>query len=603
MDFLAETAIFLAAAVLVVPLSRRIGLGAILGYLAAGVLIGPDALGLIADGEEILHFAEFGVVLLLFVIGLELQPSRLWVMRNAVFGLGGAQVVISAGVIGGMAYAMGNGFGPAVVIGFGLALSSTAFVLQLLAEKNQLPTHHGRAAFAILLFQDVVVIPILALIPILGVQSTVSDGTPVWLAIAQVAGMIVLVIVGGHYLLRPVLRRVAATEIPELFTATGLLIVIGTALLMDAVGVSMALGAFMAGMLLADSEYRHELEADIEPFKGLLLGLFFISVGMSINLDLIAESPVTAIGLTVGLLACKGAVLYTLGRLWKLKPMSAKDLACVLPQGGEFAFVIFTTAVAAGVLPIATSELLIVVVGLSMAATPIIGVINERLTKMAKNSDEPVYDNPPADEGHVIIAGFGRFGQIVGRVLAGRKIAFTALDISADQVDFVKRYGSKIYYGDASRLDLLRAAKAHEARAFVLAIDDVEASLATAEVVRKHFPRLEIYARARNRQHAYRLMDLGIIIIWRETFVSSLELTRDLLIGLGDDRAQADDIIGRFHEHDRMRLFEHYTHHNDEEKMQDLAKAEAKELEEMFARDAEEVVLINDPPTDRTAAE
>ena len=395
----------------------------------------------------------------------------------------------------------------------------------------------------------------------------------------------------------------ASTKIPELFTATGLLIVIGTALLMSMVGVSMALGAFMAGMLLADSEYRHELEADIEPFKGLLLGLFFISVGMSVNLGLIGTAPGVAIGLTVGLLASKGAILYALGRLWKLKPASAKDLACVLPQGGEFAFVIFTAAVAAGVLPQGTSDLLIVVVGLSMAATPLLGLINDRVTSMTKKPITPSYEKPPADQGHVIIAGFGRFGQIIGRVLSSQKISFTALDISADQVDFVKRYGAKIYYGDASRLDLLRAAKAEEARAFVRAIDDVEASLTTAEMVRKNFPHLEVYARARNRQHAYRLMDLGIIIIWRETFSSSLELTRDLLVGLGDDRDKADSIVSRFMEHDRMRLFEHYTHHTDEEKMQDLAKEGAKELEEMFARDAEEAGHIDATDPDQRAAE
>jgi voltage-gated potassium channel Kch len=454
------------------------------------------------------------------------------------------------------------------------------------------------------LFQDIVVIPILAVIPILGVQEAMAGDTPVWLALLEVGGVIAAVIIGGHYLLRPILRLIAATGIRELFTAIGLLIVIGTALLMYAVGVSMALGAFMAGLLLADSEYRHELEADIEPFKGLLLGLFFISVGMSVNLQLVTSAPMAVAGVTVMLLVVKGAILYSLGRLWQMRARAAKDMACVLPQGGEFAFVIFTTAVASGVMPQETKDFLIVVVSLSMAATPLIGLLNDGLTRKLAKPAEPDFDTPPEDEGHVIIAGFGRFGQIVGRVLAARNIPFTALDASADQVDFVKKYGNKIYYGDASRLDLLRAAKTDEARAFVLAIDDVEKSLATAEVVRKHFPKLEIYARARNRQHAYRLMDLGIVIIWRETFCSSLELTRDLLVGLGEDRARADDIVDRFQEHDRMRLFEHYTHHNDEEKMQDLAKAAAKELEEMFARDAEfSEELGGDTPSDQRAAE
>ena len=378
--------------------------------------------------------------------------------------------------------------------------------------------------------------------------------------------MIVAVIVGGHFLLRPVLRAVASTKIPELFTATGLLIVTGTALLMSVVGVSMALGAFLAGVLLADSEYRHELEADIEPFKGLLLGLFFIAVGMSVNLTLIADGPGLVIGLTVLLLVIKGAALFGLGRLWNLSACSAKDLALALPQGGEFAFVIFTTAAAAGVLAQDTSDLLIVVISLSMAATPLIVLISNRLTAMNSSAAEPRYDTPPDKQGHVIIARFGRVGQIAGRILAATKIPFTALDASAEQVDFVKKYGAKTYYGDASRLDLLRAAKADEARAFVLAIDDVEASLRTAETVKKHFPSLEIYARGRNRQHAYRLMDLGITIIWRETIESAIELTRDLLLGLGSSQFEVDQMVARFREHDRRRLLEHHTHHTDVEK-------------------------------------
>lgn len=589
MTLLIEAVVFLAAAVLLVPIFRKIGLGAILGYLAAGVLIGPSALGLIAEAEEVLHFAEFGVVLLLFIIGLELQPSRLWVMRNSVFGLGAAQVGLSALAIGGIAYVAGAGFGSSVVIGLGLALSSTAFVLQLLAEKGQLASRHGRAGFSILLFQDVAVIPILAIIPILGVQDAASAGTPVWLAIAQVGGVIAAVVVGGHYLLRPALRIVAWTKVRELFTATALLIVTGTALLMTAVGVSMALGAFLAGVLLANSEHRHALEADIEPFKGLLLGLFFMAVGMSVNLDLVVESPGTVVGLTVLLLVIKGAVLFGLGRTAKLNTRSARDLAVVLPQGGEFAFVIFTTAVAAGVLAQDTTDLLIVVVGLSMAATPLIGLANDWWSNRIAGAETPTYDAMPEEQGHVIIAGFGRFGQIAGRILTAKHIPFTALDISQDQVNFVRKFGNDIYYGDASKLDLLRAAKAEEASAFFLAIDDVEASLLTAETVRKHFPTLEIYARARNRQHAYRLMDLGVTHIWRETIESSVQLTRDLLVGLGSTDSEAEAVTSLFRDHDRSRLMEHHTHHTDQEKMRNLAKENMKELEEMFARDADEL--------------
>jgi len=593
MDILMKAAVFFAAAVVVVPVFKRLGLSSVLGYLVAGAAIGPAGLALIDDVEAIRHFAEFGVVLLLFIIGLELQPQRLWTMRTLVFGLGGAQVAVSALVLGGAVYAAGLPPTTAAVVGLGLALSSTAFALQTLAERNELATRHGRAAFAILLFQDVAAIPILAVVPLLGAAEMAAD-TPLWLALARVAGVVLAVIVGGHFLLRPILRAVAGTKIPELFTATALLIVTATALAMYAIGISMALGAFLAGMLLANSEYRHELEADIEPFKGLLLGLFFISVGMGLNLGLIVAQPVAIVSFVLGLLGAKALAIYLLGRAWRLGRSAAKDLAVSIAQGGEFAFVIFGAAVTAGVMTATQNELLILVVSLSMAFSPLFTALNDMLTRRFAPRAAAAYEQLPDEESPVIIAGFGRFGQIFGRVLAARKIRFTALDISAAQVDFIKRFGNKVYYGDASRLDLLRAARADAAKIFVLAIDDVEASIRTAETVIRHFPHLKVYARARNRQHAYRLMDLGITLIQRETFLSALDLARDMLMGLGMPRPEAERTIRTFRDHDERRLFEHYTHHNDLEKMQDLAKAGNKELEEMFERDAAETQAVAD---------
>jgi len=497
MELLSKAAIFFAAAVIVVPVFKRLGLSSVLGYLVAGAVIGPAGLSLISDVESILHVAEFGVVLLLFVIGLEVQPQRLWTMRSLVFGLGGAQVLLSAAFIGVATYAVGLSFTTSVVVGLGLALSSTAFALQTLAERNELSTRHGRAAFAILLFQDVAAIPILAIVPLLGEGGMQTD-IPLWLAVLRVVGVVLAVIVGGHFLLRPVLRAMAGTKIPELFTAGALLIVTGMALAMASIGISMALGAFLAGMLLANSEYRHELEADIEPFKGLLLGLFFIAVGMGLNLKLIVEQPVSIFAFVIALLGAKALAIYALGRAWRLGRNASKDLAVSIAQGGEFAFVIFGAAVTAGAMTAMQNELLVLVVSLSMALSPVFAIINDRLTAMFKPKTEAVYEQMPDEESPVIIAGFGRFGQIFGRMLAARKIRFTALDISSDQVDFVKRFGNKVYYGDASRVDLLRAAKADAAKIFVLALDDVDASIRTAEAVIKNFPHLKLYARAQS---------------------------------------------------------------------------------------------------------
>jgi monovalent cation:proton antiporter-2 (CPA2) family protein len=604
MSVLSDAAVFLGAAVITVPLFKRLGLGAVLGYLAAGTLIGPWGLRFISNVEEILHFSELGVVLLLFLIGLELQPSRLWVLRRSVFGLGGAQVLVTGLLLSLIGVGAGLRLSTAAVAGIGLSLSSTAFVLQILAEKNQMTTQHGRSAFAILLFQDLAVIPLLAVLPLLsesGVSS--SAGGSAWLSTIKVIAVLLGVIAGGRYLLRPIFRTIAASGTHEIFTAAALLVVIGTALLMVVVGLSMSLGAFLAGVLLADSEYRHELEADIEPFKGLLMGLFFISVGMSADIGMIFRAPALVVGLVVGLLVLKFIVLLVLGRVSGHSKESARDLAFALPQGGEFAFVLFGVATSYQIMDKPLADLLIVVVTLSMALTPFLFAFNESLLKRwlqgprAENFDT-VYE----DEPKVIIAGFGRFGQIIARVLRSRKIAFTALEISPSQVDFVRQYGSKIYYGDASRLDLLRAAKTDKAATLVLAIDDVASSIKTAEVVKKHFPNVKIYARARNRFHVHQLMDIGVTALIRETLLSSIDLAGKVLEGLGMPEADAQETIRKFKEYDEKTLLVQHAVHKDETQLVQTAKQAAKELESLFEADVTAPPSREDPPPRGAAA-
>jgi glutathione-regulated potassium-efflux system protein KefB len=589
MSLLVQSAVFLGAAVIAVPISRRLGLGSVLGYLAAGAAIGPWGFGLISDVKNILHFAEFGVVLLLFVIGLELQPSRLWTMRRPVFGLGGLQVTVTALLIAAAALSFGLEWRAALVAGLALSLSSTAFALQLLAEKGQMTTRHGRTAFSILLFQDIAVIPVLALVPLMSMNSTGPvDPMDVLTDVAKVGGIIAAVIVVGHFALRHVFRLVARSGIHEVFTACALLTVIGTALIMEGAGLSMALGAFLAGVLMADSEFRHALEADIDPFKGLLLGLFFIAVGMSVNFGLLATELWLVLALVLGLTALKFAVLYGLGVVSGHPPRSGGYLAISLSQGGEFAFVILTIAVAAAVIPSSLSELLILVVTFSMALTPVLYLLYERILAARKldTSDRP-YDVPADEENQVIIAGFGRFGQIVGRVLQARKIAFTALESSSQQVDFVANYGNKVYYGDAGRVDLLRAAGAENAVIFIIAVDDADTSVRIAQAVVENFPDLRILARARNRQHAYRLMDVGVAHIWRETFHSSLDTARHTLTFLGLSDIEADRTVQTFREHDEARLVEQHGM-KDDAKAAAQAREWARELEEILAQDKED---------------
>ncbi len=585
MHLLTETAVFLAAAVVTVPLFRRLRLGAVLGFLAAGLLIGPWGLRLVTDVENILGFAELGVVLLLFVIGLELQPSRLWTLRRPVVGLGGAQVVATTVLLGGIAWAFHLPWQAALVAGFALAMNSTAFVLQLLGERKQLATKHGRAAFAIALFQDISVIPALALVPLLVTHEAAAATNP-WLAAGKAVLVIAAVIAGGRFLLRPVLKVVATSGIQEVFTAAALLVVIGTALLMEVAGLSMTLGAFLAGVLLADSEYRHEIEASIEPFKGLLLGLFFIAVGMSANLGLLAREPLAVLGAAIGLMVVKGIVIAAIGSGAKLGRDSTRSLAVLMAHAGEFAFVLFGVASTGGLITGPQNDFLVIVVTLSMALTPLVFLLNENvITPWLRHGTAPQFDTIDDEATPVIVAGIGRVGQIVSRVLNARRIAYTALDIDAEQVDVVRRFGRKAWFGDASKLDLLRAAKADEARILVLAIDDVEASVRVAELVRKHFPHITIVARARNRIHAHQLTEHGVKLITRETFASSLEIAEQVLRSLGFGVDDAHDTVARFRRHDESMLARQFAVHRDEDRLIQTSKEAAAELESLFDSD------------------
>ena len=587
MSLLAQIAIFLASAVIAIPIFRRFKLGSVLGYLTAGIIIGPASLGLIKTVDTTQDIAQFGIVLLMFVIGLELQPSSLWVLRKSIFGLGFAQVAATTLGVGALAYYLfGQTWQAELVIGFALSMSSTALALQLLAERNQLNSQFGRAAFSILLFQDVSVLPALALLPLLGVASAQAAGPGGWLVVKLIA-VLGAVIIGGRYILRPMLRIIAATGVAEAFTAAGLLIVLGTALLVSQVGLSLSLGAFLAGVLLADSEFRHELEADIEPFKGLLLGLFFISVGMSANLGLVREKPFIIIGLTIFLMALKIAVLWMIGRISGLSSVASRGLAISLPSGGEFAFVLFGIASTLGIMNTEIAQLLVLVVTASMILSPVLLALYD-VTFKANVTDSRPYDTPVELYPKVIIAGFGRFGQIVGRILLAKQIAFTALEANQTQVDFLRRFGNHVFYGDASRLELLRAAHAENAEVFVIAVDDVEASLRTAELIRKHFPHLKIFARARGRQHAFRLMDLQVRYIIRETLVSSLELSVQVLETLGLSKSKAIETVHKFRVHDEATMAKQQAVKDDESKFLASAHESAEQLLHLFEADSDQ---------------
>lgn len=575
--------VFLAAAAIAAPLGKRCQVGSVLGYLVAGILITASGVGqLLGDPEELRHTAELGVAMFLFLIGLELRPLRLWSMRNSVFGAGGVQVLVTIVAFTLIALYGGLDFGPSLIVGLALSLSSTAFALQTLDEKGELRARHGRLSFSILLFQDIAAIPMIAMVPFLALRGSESAFSvlTVFQGILVFAGIVLV----GRYLLNPIYRIIATTVVREAMTASALLTIMVVVYLMEHIGLSASLGAFLAGILLADSEFRHQIEADIAPFEGLLLGFFFVTVGMSLNLDLLLEEPGTIFSAVAFIMAVKALILYIVGRWQDLKDRAARRLALMLSQGGEFGFVLLAAAASGSVIDEYLAGGIAVAITISMAITPLLLLTDDFFTERMSKTDL-VFDTLPQKEGHVVIAGFGRFGQIVARVLRATKIPFTALDINAEQVNFINQFGNKIYYGDASRLGILEAAKTQDARAFVLAIDDIETSIRTAQVVKTHFPHVPIFARARNRRHVHQLMDLGIEDSERETFLGSLELTKDLLIGLGTRKDRARWIVEMFKDSDERRLYDDYKHYTDAEKVAIQARKQSQELEELFAQD------------------
>jgi glutathione-regulated potassium-efflux system ancillary protein KefC len=591
--WLTNSFIYLSAAVIAVPLSQALGLGSIIGYLVAGIAIGPWGLGLVTNVEDILHFAEFGVVLMLFLVGLELEPKRLWSLRRPIFGWGSAQVLGCALLLTGVALALGVSWRVALVAGLGLALSSTAIALQLISERNLRSTSSGQAAFSILLFQDVAAIPILALLPLLAQVSASNEAlAPVNItddAIIIIA-VIAAIVLGGRLLMRPLFGWIARSRTPEIFTATALLLVVGIAGLMQLVGLSMALGAFLAGVLLAESEYRRELETDIEPFKGLLLGLFFIAVGMSIDFGVLRQSPGLMALVVLSFLAVKGVVIYTLARLMKLPFQERPTFTLLLTQGGEFAFVVFQAAAGSHVLSPQTASLLIGAVAVSMLVSPLIlvGIDKLLLPRYAQRGKVTMDEISEPQEAPVLIAGFGRYGQIVARVMLAQGIPCTVLEHDAEMIEAVRSFGYRVFYGDATRLDLLRTAGAANARILVVAVDDMAQSLAIVDLVQAHFPKLQIVARARDVTHWNKLRDRGVMRVERELFESSLRSARSVLELLGHGAFEARQTAMRFRQHN-LALFEKmHPHYQDRAKFIAVVKQGRQQLEAQMAQERAE---------------
>ena len=593
--FLAQALVYLAAAVIAVPICRRLGLGSVLGFLIAGMAIGPWGLRLIDDPATVLQFAEIGVVLLLFLVGLELDPRRLWALRRPIFGMGAAQVVLTILVFAALGRILGLGWPVAIAAGMGLAMSSTAIGLATLAEKNLLQTPGGQASFSVLLFQDIAVIPLLLVLAML--SSSGGAHAFDWLAALRALALIAGLILAGRLLLRPLLRYVAQTGLREIFIAFALLLVIGIALLMHTVGLSMALGAFLAGVLLADSEYRHELELDIEPFKGLLLGLFFIAVGMSVDLGLFVRSPLLVLGLALGVVVLKAALLYPLSiGFGYCGRADATLFAIALSQVGEFAFVLFGVAASQKLFDRETSDLLNAVVAASMVATPLLMIVWERvlaprLTSRAAPAAAPIEERNP-----VLVAGFGRFGQIVTRVLRGMGISATIIERDPGQIETVRRFGWKAYYGDATRIDLLESAGARDAKLLIVAIDDPDAALQVVRRARERFPALAILVRAHGRTDAYEYVALGVPAV-RETYGSALDAASGALQLLGRSVEEARQAVQQFRTYDEQRLVALAPHRNDEQKLIAFARKERENLTQLLTNEAAQA-----PAADRTIA-
>lgn len=580
--FLFQVFIYLVAAVVSVPIAKRLGLGSVLGYLIAGVIIGPFVLKLVGqDTEDVMHFAEFGVVLMLFLIGLELRPALLWRLKKQILGVGSSQVVLTTAIIFAIAYFVGLQWKESLAIGLILALSSTAIVLQTLSEKGLLKTQAGRNSFSVLLFQDISLIPILAFLPLLAIAAVEShsggghDGYGTnyveklesWQLVLLILFIVSFIIVGGRFLSRPVFKFIAGTNLREIFIAFALFLIVGITLAMQFVGLSPALGTFLAGVVLADSEYRHAIETDIEPFKGLLLGLFFISIGASINFNLLFNNAELIALLLFGLIVIKFFVLLFVGKIFKFNNSENFLFSFALAQGGEFAFVLFSFASQNNVVSVENTQVLILVVALSMLLTPLMFIINEKFVQKSLNRKKDDDEEVEIEENNpVIIAGFGRFGQIVGRFLHAHEIGTTVLDHDASQIDLVRRFGYKVYYGDSSSPDLLRAAGAEEAKLFVVAIDDKEKANETVKTIKKHFPHLKIMARAFDRSHTYELLHEGVDNVRRETFDSALQLGIDALVSMGYPKYQASRDALTFKHHDEQTLSELAEHWGDEKK-------------------------------------
>lgn len=598
-NFFFQATIYLLAAVIMVPIAKKLGLGSVLGYLIAGIVIGPFLLGFIGqEGQDIMHFAEFGVVMMLFLVGLELEPALLWRLRGPILGLGGLQVIITAIVVFLISTIIGLPWKEGLAIGFIVAMSSTAIVLQTLNEKGLMKTSAGQSSFAVLLFQDIAVIPILAFLPLLATKTAVGGADhhntfissfPSWAQPLIVIGAVALVIVAGMYIVKPVLRYVAKTRLRELFTATALLIVVSITVLMVGVGLSPALGTFLAGVILANSEYKHELESDIEPFKGLLLGLFFIAVGASIDFGMIAREPYIVFGIVAALMVIKTIILLVLGIIFKLKTDQNFIFAFGLSQVGEFAFVLLSFSLQEGVLAGETVSLLMAVVAITMALTPLVMLIIEKLIlpRIGTKEIEVTKEHDAIEENNpIIIAGFGHFGSTIGRFLRANGVQATILDIDSDRVDTLRKMGLKVFYGDASRYDLLKSAGAEEAKLIILAIDDPEKNLEIIHTIKKHFPHLKILSRARNRYDAYELMDEGVNHIYRESLDTSIRLGVDALKMLGFRSHKLHRMAKTFFKLDEHHLKDLSKVRKDQKIYISYAKQRIEDMEESMKNDA-----------------
>ncbi|MDX8202516.1 monovalent cation:proton antiporter-2 (CPA2) family protein [Acinetobacter pittii] len=587
MSFLLQATIFLGASLILVPLGKRLGIATVLGYLFTGILLGPSVLNIAHDPEAIMELAEFGVILLMFLIGLELRPQRLWEMRDSIFVMGSLQVLISGAILMLIVLLLfQQQLSVSFVIGFALALSSTAFVLQLLTEKQQLNTTYGQQSFSILLFQDIAAIPLLAIIPLLAGTESTHHGVAYFAAIiATFTGLFMF----SRYVMRPFFRFVAKSGATELITAVGLFIILAVVLLMDTLGISTTLGAFLTGVLLADSEFRHEVEASIAPFKGLLLGLFFMTVGMTTQLSLLIEMPLLIIGGAVGLLLIKTLILTAIARYKKYSWNNSLLLGTCLAQGGEFAFVILSLAKSEKVLTQAILEPVTLIVTLSMVLTPVIyWIMATQVIPLFNKERPPEYDEIPQQDNPIIIAGFGRFGQIIARIARLQHLGFTAIDNNLHQVDFVRRYGGKLYYGDVTQPDLLRSAGIEKAKVFILAIDDVEDSMNVARHLRLNYPNLKLLVRARDRHHVHLLRDLAVEYIWRETYLSSLGMAYRALRELGISDEQAYNNIEIFRDYDEKLLIQQQSIYTDEQKIFETHRNALAELEHLFESDAQQ---------------